>query len=68
MFHNGSGYNNPDMNDDDEAISLTTDAQGNVYVTRIQSGNRTFKIFLTLNDILRPVNELWVARYNGTGI
>ena len=59
-------YNNPDMNDDDEAISLTTDAQGNVYVTGFSQGNGTFKDFLTVK--YSPAgNELWVARYNGTG-
>lgn len=59
-------YNNPDMNDDDEAVSLTSDAQGNVYVTGFSKGNGTFKDYLTIK-YSPSGNELWVARYNGTG-
>lgn len=61
-----SRYNNPAMNDDDEAISLTTDDLGNVYVTGFSKGNGTFKDYLTVK-YSPSGNELWTARYNGTG-
>lgn len=61
-----SRYNNPAMNDDDEAISLTTDDLGNVYVTGFSAGNGTFKDYLTVK-YSPSGNELWTARYNGTG-
>ena len=61
-----SRYNNPAMNDDDEAISLTTDDMGNVYVTGFSKGNGTFKDYLTVK-YSPSGNELWTARYNGTG-
>ena len=61
-----SRYNNPAMNDDDEAISLTTDYLGNVYVTGFSKGNGTFKDYLTVK-YSPSGNELWTARYNGTG-
>lgn len=61
-----SRYDNPEMNDDDEAISLTTDASGNVYVTGLSTGSGTFKDFLTVK-YSPSGNELWTARYNGTG-
>ncbi|MBK6536253.1 MAG: SBBP repeat-containing protein [Ignavibacteria bacterium] len=61
-----SRYNNPAMNDDDEAISPTTDDMRNVYVTGFSKGNGTFKDYLTVK-YSPSGNELWTARYNGTG-
>jgi uncharacterized delta-60 repeat protein len=58
-------YNGP-ANNDDSAHALAVDALGNVYVTGASWGVGTNSDYATIKYDSNG-NELWVARYNGTG-
>ncbi len=58
-------YNGP-ANDKDEARALSIDASGNIYVTGYSDGLGTGYDCATIK-YSTDGNELWAARYNGTG-
>jgi uncharacterized delta-60 repeat protein len=58
-------YNGP-ANDKDEAKALSIDASGNIYVTGYSDGLGTAYDCATIK-YSTDGNEIWAARYNGTG-
>ncbi|MCK5306449.1 MAG: SBBP repeat-containing protein, partial [Candidatus Omnitrophica bacterium] len=58
-------YNGPG-NDSDSATSIALDSSGNVYVTGGSSGSGTDSDYATIKYDTNG-NQLWVARYNGSG-
>ncbi|KAF0150953.1 MAG: hypothetical protein FD143_2373 [Ignavibacteria bacterium] len=61
----GQGYNGPG-NSDDEAIALTVDGSGNIYVTGRSVGSGTSSDYATIKYNSNGI-EQWVQRYNGPG-
>ena len=58
-------YNGPG-NGDDVAYAMAVDSSGNVYVTGESKGNGTYKDYATVKYDTYG-NEVWIARYNGSG-
>lgn len=58
-------YNGP-ANFGDRAVSIGTDAAGNIYVTGDSPGSGTSNDYATIKYDASG-NELWVSRYNGPG-
>ncbi|HUP10913.1 MAG TPA: SBBP repeat-containing protein, partial [Niastella sp.] len=58
-------YNGPG-NDEDEAVAICTDHNGNVYVTGYSTGNGTGRDLTTIKYDAGS-NTKWVKRFNGTG-
>ena len=58
-------YNGPG-NEEDSAYAIAVGPSGNVYVTGYSYGSGTDHDYATIRYD-RDGNEVWVARYNGTG-
>ena len=56
-------YNSP-ANGDDEAVAVTVDGSGSVYVTGSSAGSNGVPVYVTVSYD-RNGNELWLARYDG---
>jgi uncharacterized delta-60 repeat protein len=59
-------YNGPE-NMDDQALDLTIDNSGNIYITGWSSFNGQYNYDYTTIKYASDGNQLWVARYNGSG-